>query len=204
VQRQHRVRRPLLHTAVIAALLSLSAPHAEPWKLDREVDGMKVELREVGSGFPEVRVSTQSALPLTALCDAVWGKGERATGDFKKRVVISETDTERWTYEQIRVPLVSDRDCVMRVNLVELPATGRCVVTFQTGAHKDYPPTTDHERVKLVKGSWLIAPDASGKVKVTYVVYSEPGGAIPPLFARGGQRDAAVSFMKQILQRASR
>ena len=187
---------------VVLPSLCLAAPPA-PWTLFRVVDGLKVELRDVsGSHFEEIRVTAHSRLPLPALCDAVWGKGAKATGDFKKRVVISESETERWTYEQIRLPVVSDRDCVMHVELLQPAESGRCEVRFRSAKHKDYPPALGHERVGAVRGQWTLVPDAKGEVDVTYVVYSEPGGAIPPLFAKGGQRDAAVSFMKQILKRA--
>jgi hypothetical protein len=200
--------RAILRLRFFPALLSLLATAeavaaAPAWKVDREVDGMKLEVREVkGSHYEELRVTTASPLPLDALCNAVWGKNAEVKDDFKQRVIISETETERWTYEQIRLPVVSDRDCVMRVRLLTPASTGRCEVDFVTMPHADYPVAKGHERV-VVRGFWDLAPGADGKVKVTYVVYSEPGGAIPPVFAKGGQRDAAVKFMKQILGRAS-
>ena len=45
-------------------------------------------------------------------------------------------------------------------------------------------------------------PVEGGKVPVSYVVYSEPGGGVPASMARGGQRDAAVDVLKMILARA--
>src|SRR4051812_26033052 len=83
------------------------------WRPDRTVDGMRVERRAVrGSSFDELRVTTDSPLSLASLCDAVWGEGAetKTSSTFKKRVVIRETENERWTYEQIRVPVVCDRD----------------------------------------------------------------------------------------------
>jgi hypothetical protein len=204
----HKVRRLLLHriSVVLAAGFPLSTAFADPppdWRADRTVDGLKVEYREVqGSSFHEYRISTESALPLQRLCDAVWGKDAKLAGNFKKRVVIRETENDRWTYEQIGVPLVSDRDCVMHVQLIEPAASGRCVVKFQTGADPGYPPDPHFVRVASVRGNWLLEPHGD-RVAITYVVYSEPGGAVPALFARGGQRDAAIDFMKTILKRAS-
>ena len=165
---------------------------------------MKVEWREVdGSSFHEYRLTTQSRKPLTKLCDAVWGKNAKITGDFKKRIVIKETDTERWTYEQVKVPLVTDRDCLMHVTKVTGAEAGKCVVRFDTVTDPHFPEDPHFVRVPAVRGYWLLEPVHGDSVSVTYVIYSEPGGAVPAVFARGGQRDAAIGFMKSILARAS-
>jgi hypothetical protein len=193
--------RLITFAAVLVAPLSLFA--GSGWKQDRPVDGLNVEWREVqDSPFHEYRITTQSTLPLDKLCHAVWGKDAKVAGDFKKRVVIKETDHERWTYEQVGVPLVKDRDCLMHVTLVKPADTGSCEVKFETTTHPDYPPDPNFVRVPTVRGYWSLNPVREGYVSVTYVVYSEPGGAVPALFARGGQRDAAVGFMKTILARA--
>lgn len=166
---------------------------------------MRVELRDVAnSEFEEVRVTTSSALPLAALCQAVWGKDAKVEGDFKKRVVIRETDTERWTYEQVHVPLVMDRDCVMFVQQLAPVETGRCEVAFETRQDPGYPEIQDHVRIPLVRGRWNLALTTDGRTSIVYQIYSEPGGGLPALFARGGQRAAAVAFMKTILARAAR
>ena len=91
----------------------------------------------------------------------------------------------------------------MHVKRVTGADAGRCVVRFDTVTDLRYPPDPAHVRVPTVRGYWLLEPVREGHVSVTYVIYSEPGGAVPALFARGGQRDAAVGFMKSILARAS-
>lgn len=199
------MRSSTLPRFVLTALFLTAVLAASPWKAGRTIDGMKVELRDVkGSAFEEVKVSTVSALPLAALCDAVWGRDAKLEGDFKKRVVIRESEFERWTYEQVRVPLVADRDCVMHAQLVAPAQSGRCEVKFEDGSDPAFPPAPRHVRVGAVRGRWTLEPAAGGKTEVTYVVYSEPGGGVPAWLARGGQRDAAVAFMKTILARAGR
>jgi hypothetical protein len=193
----------LFRISVVVATVVLAEPSI-PWTLDRTVDGLQVAYREVpDSPFHEYRITTRSRLPLERLCDAVWGKNAKVTGDFKKRVIIRESDHERWTYEQVGVPMVTDRDCVMHVQLLQPAPTGRCVVKFETGEDPKFPPDPNFVRVPVVRGSWQLEPMRDGGTAVTYTVYSEPGGAVPALFARGGQRDAAIGFMKTILERAS-
>ena len=190
---------------IIGVMVSGDVGTAAPWRAARTVDGLKVERRDVkNSAFEELKVSTQSTRPLAALCDAVWGRDAKVEGDFKKRVIIRETESDRWTYEQVHVPVVKDRDCVMHAQLLAAAGTGRCEVAFESGADPSWPRRNDHVRVGAVRGRWTLEPDADGKVAVTYVIYSEPGGGVPAWLARGGQVDAAVAFMKTILSRAGK
>ncbi len=189
---------------VLLLLFPLAASADAPWHTDKVEDGIKVEFREVkGSPFDEIRLSTNNTSGLQALCDAVWAKnvGGKSEGDFKKRVVIREDDHERWTYEQIRAPLVTDRDYVMKVTLVQPASTGRCEVDFEAAQDPAYPPTADHVRLTHVHGHWVLEPK-DGKVSVIYQLYSDPGGNVPAFLAKGGQRSAAVDFFKTILARA--
>ncbi len=167
---------------------------------------MQVETREVaGSAYPEIRATTEAGGNLAGLCDAVFGKGQSAGGvrRFKKRELIRETDRDRWTYERIGVPVVSDRDYVMHVHLLSPASSGRCVVAFNTESLPDWPPQPGAVRIPLIRGSWLLEPEASGKVLVRYEVYSDPGGGLPAFLVRDAQRDAAVDFLRTILSRAA-
>jgi len=195
----------MLRAALLLTLWPVLALADNLWRLDREADGFKVELRDMpGSAFEEIRVTTTSPEPLQALCDAVWAKGvgAKAEGRFKKREVLSETDTERVTYEQISLPIVSDRDYVLVVKLLQPADTGRCEVSFSTKEDPSRPPADGHVRMTSVRGHWLLTPTPEGKVTVVYTVYSDPGGAVPPFLAKGSQREAAVDFLKTILARA--
>jgi hypothetical protein len=197
-----RVRRTLVLTLVFPAIAAAEEPK---WREHRDVDGMKVELREVkGSAFEEIRVTTTSAEPLERLCEAIFGKDAPAKneGNFKKREVLRETPTERWTYEQLALPVVSDRDYVIHVKVEQPPQTGRCEISFQTESDPTRPPVDGLVRIKSVRGYWWVTPSADGKHKVVYQVFSDPGGAVPPFLTWGAQRTAAVDLMKTILARA--
>lgn len=186
------------------ALVLVLLTQAPEWKHDRTIDGMKVELRAVpNSAFDEIRVSTTSPGELQRVCDAIFAKGvgEKAEGQFKKRELIRETETERWTYEQIALPVVSDRDYVIHVKLEKAAATGRCEVSFQTEDDEQHPQAPGHVRL-AVRGYWTVVPVDAGKLDITYVIFSDPRGAVPPFLAKGGQRNAAVDFFKTILARA--
>jgi hypothetical protein len=193
----------VLRSSLVFALLVLStdAVAEQPWKTARTIEGLTLSARGVdGSTFEEVKVTTQSTRPLPTLCAAVWGKDAKVDGSFKKRVVIRESDTERWTYEQLKVPILADRDVIVHSQLTAAP--GRCEVVFEAATDPAYPETKGHVRVTTLRGRWTLEANADGAVDITYVVYSEPGGKIPGWLSRGGNRDAALGFMKNILARA--
>lgn len=181
------------------------ADPAPTWRADGVTDGVQVERASVpGSSFDELRLSTVSTASLASVCDAIYPpalptKPERR---FKKQELLRETSTERWTYEQIRVPVFSDRDYVMHVTLEQAASTGHCSVAFRTEDDPAHPPNPQHVRIPVIRGHWDAFPIGEGRVSVQYRIFSEPGGGVPAFLARGGQRSAAIDFMKIILARS--
>ncbi len=107
--------------------------------------------------------------------------------------MIKETDTERWSYEQVRVPIATDRDYVMYVKLSAPASGGKCAVD---------PPVPDRVRIPKIRRSWTLVPTATGQIGISYTVFSDPGGNVPAFLAHGKQREAAVEFLQTILARA--
>lgn len=183
-----------------------SGDPAPAWHADGMVDGVLIERRSApGSHFDELRLSTFSSLSLQRVCDAIYPVRLPSTPErrFRKQVLLRETGSERWTYEQISVPIVSDRDYVMHVKLEQSAASGHCSVLFETEDDPARPPVAGLVRIPVIRGHWDVFPVADGRLSVQYRVFSDPGGAVPAFLARGGQRSAAVDFMKIILARAN-
>lgn len=186
-------------------LASSLAFHPPQWHAEDDVEGMHLEVKDVpGSHFQDIRVTTVSAEPLAALCEAIYSKefDGHLEGRFKKRELIKQTETERWTYEQISVPVTSDRDYVMHVRLLHPASSGKCEVSFQTENDDSRPVPEGFVRIRKIRGHWTLTPTSDGKVQIVYEVYSDPGGELPAFLVRGPQKDAAVEFMKTILARA--
>jgi hypothetical protein len=191
--------------ALVALAGSASAEQPAAWRADGASNGMGVERRSVhGSSFDEIRVTTTSALTLDRLCDAIYAKGldGKSNVHFKRRELLRETSTERWTYEQIEVPWVSDRDYVMHTRLDQGVPSGRCEVSFETQNDPSRPPPRGVVRIPCIRGHWLVTPMADGRYFVSYEIFSDPGGGIPAFLASGAQRSSAVDFVKNILDRA--
>ena len=120
---------------------------------------------------------------------------------FISRTVVKESENERWTYEQIATPIVSNRDYTMHAKRSLDPATGICQLFFETRNQDGPPAANGFVRIPRIVGSWTLEPDTEGAL-ITYVIYSEPGGHIAAWMARGGQKSSAVKWMKTILSRA--
>jgi hypothetical protein len=138
------------------------------------------------------------------LCLAIYPKqfNPKLEGRVKKRELLRETENERWTYEQVSVPVVSDRDYVIHYK-VDVPASsGRCEMTFDTLNEGVRPPPPGVVRIPVIRGHWTVAPLPSGKLSVRYQIFTEPGGGVPAFLARGGMRDSAIEYMKIVLAKA--
>jgi hypothetical protein len=199
--------RSVSSLVALSMLLASEALADAPWRPDGTSDGLGVEKRDVGgSSFSEFRVTTTSSLELQSVCDAIYAKGldGRSNVKFKRREVLRKSDTERWVYEQIAVPWVSDRDYVMHTKLEQSPAaSGRCEVSFETENDPSHPPLRGFVRIPVIRGRWSVTPTRDGRLWVSYQVFSDPGGGIPAFLASGGQRGAAVDFVKLVLARAA-
>jgi hypothetical protein len=181
------------------------ADSSPAWSFDGIYDGVQVDRRDVpSSSFDELRLSIVSSSDMQRLCDAIYPTrlSARPERRFKKQVLLRESSTERWTYEQVSVPVVSDRDYVMHVKLEQPASSGHCSIAFQTEEDPAHPPVPGFVRIPVIRGHWDVFPVSPGKVSVQYRIFSEPGGGVPAFLARKGQRNAAVDFMKIILARA--
>ena len=176
------------------------------WHADGPTDGVQVEHRSVpGSSFDELRLSLTSTASVVRLCDAIYPKALPAKLErhFIRRDLLKQTDNDRWTYEQISVPVLSDRDYIVHTKRELDPSTGRCAVSFSTEVDPTRPPVPGFVRIPVIRGRWDIFPTEPGTVSVQYRIFSEPGGGVPAFLSRGGQRSTAIDFMKIILARAA-
>jgi hypothetical protein len=184
--------------------LAMPALAAGPWRVVGEEDGVRVEQRDADSGpFGELRLVAKSEAALETLCDVVWGDGKIDPNEpnLKHREVLEEQPNMRITYEQVAVPVVADRDYV--VKRTRMVSKNSCQVAFESVTDRGPKSQPGHVRIPRFYGSWTVRPTAHGSM-VTYVIYSDPGGGVPPALARGPQRNAAKEWMRMILAKARR
>jgi hypothetical protein len=197
--------RPGYSTAIACLGLATSVARAEPaWKTYATQNGITFEKRAVeGSKFLEYRASVRLPLDGSRVIGAIWaGVLDAVPSTVKKRVVVSRTDREIVVYDQIKTPVVSDRDVTIRIRKL-VRSDGGGEIPFESTTAIGPPPDPKHVRIPMVRGSWSIAPAPDGSTVLTYLCYSEPGGSIPAFLARGAQQDQIALDLERILRRLS-
>jgi hypothetical protein len=182
------------------SLFSLVAHADEAWVELENKNGVLYEKRPVaGSKWLEYRGSTFVALPPEQMLAAIWsGITDAVPATVKKRQVLRRTDSEFVVYDQIKAPVVSDRDVTIRIYKVVQP--NAIEVRFESNEALGPPPDPKHVRIPVVRGAWTLVA-APGGTRLTYTCYSEPGGSIPAFLARGAQRDQVALDVERILTR---
>lgn len=185
-------------------LSSILAADAEYEKVT-ETDGVTIEQRAMpASKFVELRFTTLTDKTPRSLCDAAFGDGkfDAKEPDLKSRTIVQESADERVTYEQITPPIVSNRDYVVRAR--RLVEGASCRMTFEA-ANELGPKSPDGwVRVSKLRGYWLFEPVEGGKTKLTYVVFTDPGGSIPAFLVEGNRKKLGVNWVKMIESRGSK
>jgi hypothetical protein len=183
------------------ATLTLLLLTAEPaFKKVDEVDGVLVEARPVeGSKVVELRLTTTTTRTVKSLCDAAFGSGkfDPAEPDLKSRKILEEHEDDRVTYEQISPPVVANRDYAVRARRVRSD-DGSCRMFFEA-ANELAPKSPDGwVRIEKLKGVWQFEP-VDGKTRVTYLIHSDPAGALPAFMVEGSRRTIALKWVKMLI-----
>jgi START domain len=185
---------------VLAFFLLLSG-----WERVEERDGLTVERRVVSeSRYHELRVSAVSPLSPDKLAASVWQfRKDGLEGKMiKRRDLLLDTPDERLVYQQVKTPIVSDRDLVVRLKRVFDRATGVHQILFNSDEPSGPSVADGHVRVHVIRGSWTFEPSAQGTI-VTYACLSDPAGSLPAWIARGQQLEVAKTLLKEALANAA-
>ena len=186
--------------------LLMTVLSAEPsYEKVEETDGVTVEQRPVaGSKFVELRFTMLSDKTPKSLCAAAFGDGkfDPQEPDLKARAVVSESEDERVTYDEITPPLVSNRDYVVRVRRFWEGAA--CQLVFEAVPGVGPAPKDGWVRITKLKGFWRFEPAEAGRTRFTYVVFSDPGGSLPPFLVEGNRRKLGLRWVKMIDARGTK
>lgn len=178
---------------------------AEPWALISDAHGFTVERRK-HEAFPgyAVRVRTETSVNPKALFEVLWNNEDFPSyvPTSKSVTVLERKPFERLVYEQVKMPIVKDRDYTVRSRYQHDEQTGLYTIEWKGASEAGPPENKDHVRIRFTEGSWTLEPSEGGKTIVTYVVASETGGSFPLWIVERAQRDAAVDFVKLIIERA--
>ena len=180
----------------------MAPPSAQPWQPYKAKRGISVNRRPVsGSKFFEYRAAFTTPLAAQLVADLIWRNTTEVSGVVKKRDVLRSSATERVVYDQVRTPVVSDRDYTLIIR--KLADSQRFQVIYQTANELGPPVPPKFVRIPAIRGSWTAESDGQGGTRLTYVSFSEPGGSIPAFLVHGAQFDSVVDSVLRLQDKLS-
>ena len=195
----------ILAAALAASPLEIEALDGGAWQQVDEVDGVLVEARPIaGSNFEALRLTAVSGASVDELCDAAWGDGSVGAWqtEVKSRKILDNRPDTRVFYDHISAPMVSDRDYTVRTHKKREPG-GVCSMTFEA-ANELGPPLPDGwVRITNLRGLFRFEPDSGNTSRLTYEIFTDPGGSIPAFLARSSERKAALHWVEAVLRLAN-
>jgi hypothetical protein len=177
----------------------------EPWHWVSERNGVTLEKRAVvESRYFEYRARARTSVSAPVATARIWdGIGDERSPTLKHRTVLRRSDEELVVYDQIRAPVVSDRDVTIRIRKVADARSGSFEIAFESIG--DGPvAAAGYVRLPVVRGEWRIEPDGAGGANLAYRCYSEPGGSIPAFLVRGAQQSQVLDEFERALARVGR
>lgn len=189
-------------TLALLTALVLAADGA--FSKEGEAEGYVIESRKVeGSAFAELRLTGATTASPEAFCNAAFGTGkfDAEEPDLKSRAVLRESANERVTHDLISPPLVSDREYTVRT-VRTLSSPDRCTVTIDSANELAPLPLAGRVMITNIHSTWRGERQSDGKTRVSYQIFTDPAGAIPPFLIEGTRRTLAVRWLKMIVQRA--
>jgi hypothetical protein len=205
------MKRALLLPWLAAALLlgfarpSAGDPAETGWRVVWKASGLLIERRAGEGALYEVRATAESPLAPAAIFETLWKQREHPqfVPHLKRLDLLSESEGERLTYEQVEVPLARDRDYTVRLQRRVNPEAQRYEITFATANEAGPPPDGQHVRVRTIRGRWLVEPGPQGRgATLRYEVFTDPGGQLPSWLLNRVQGTAVAQLVRAMLQRA--
>ena len=177
----------LLLSLLPQSALSKSTPHeAKPiWEEISQTDGITVWKQEIpGTSLVGFRGKGIIDADLHAVFSVLYEsehKKELLYRCTEYRILEVQSKINFVIYNRIASPfiLISDRDAVVRTDMVFDPANKTIIAKFKDAVHKDQPPVDGAVRMVHLEGMWILKAQKNGKTLVTYEVQADPGGLLP-------------------------
>lgn len=172
-----------------------STDPADGWT--QEVAGKDVAIHSrprAGSGVKEFRavgVIDASPAAVFAVLDDSEAYPSFMPYTSETRVLKREKDTVL-AYQRLDLPVVSDRDYTLRSKHQRWIGPDGPIYWIRWEPANDVGPAEKPgvQRVNVCEGGWLLEPNESGGTRAIYTIYTDSGGAIPPMLANNGSRAA--------------
>lgn len=166
----------------------------------RQPAGAVAVVVRVVAQAPDLEPSQLFAVAWDVASQAAWAP------HVKRLSVLSQSPTEVLIYEQIDVPVVRDRDFVLRLRSLPVDPTDPGTLRIEAGGttHPTAPPDPQHIRMTDLWSTWTFRPRPGGGTVVTYDAYGDPAGALPGWLKRSASLRGPIDFVRALLQETRR
>ncbi len=196
----------MLHALTFLALNILAVPaNTNPWDEVKNADGLRVWARDVpGSNIREVKAETDVAVAPERVWE-VLADIEHYT-EFMPYVlearVLAPHETGHFEYQRIDPPLVDQRDYTLRVTRTANPALGEWRHSWVPANDRGPAAKNGVVRVTIAEGYWQLNRIDATHTKVTYWLYTDPGGSIPAFVANKANTTSVPDLLGAVKHRA--
>jgi hypothetical protein len=192
----------LMFAALLGSAVASAAPACPDGysRYDNKSEVLGCQRHVPGSSYREYLVLTKLALPPDRVIDEMWSRILRSiVGGLKRRDFIVKEPRRIVFYDQIKTPVVSDRDYTVEAERQPDQPSGRREITFRLRNELGPPLDGHHTRIPSLHAAWTLDPDGQGGTRLAYTSYSEPGGSVPAWMVRGAQAKHAMTDVLDLL-----
>lgn len=191
-----------LTLALLASTSSLAGDWEEVSSATIDGRGLKVYAREKdGSDVKETRGVGSFTAPAWVIKNVIddVGRYKEFMPYTKESTVISTGDGFVISYQRLSTPVVEDRDYTLKIiDESREDAAGKVVWKNRwTSSNAGPAPKAGVTRVAVNEGYWQLE-DQNGGTKVTYYVYTNPGGGIPSFVINMANTQAVSELFKAV------
>lgn len=172
---------------LLALLLFTASVTADDWKYAKSADGAIAYTRVVASSsFKEYKVETEIEATLSQVVAVLMNVRELPQwvdrcSEASLLKEISPTESIVRTITASPFPL-KNREAIAYGKLTQDSQT-KIVTMISTGKPDFSPADSKYERVRELRGRWVLTPKPNGKVHVQLIGHTDPGGVIPAAIA---------------------
>lgn len=187
----------------LSALSFSYASAEEPWKLEKDKDGIKIWNRKTpNSSLKEYKASVVLQITPEKLIAFLKNTSKYEQWMYKVdagsvKVLKKNNDNDFYTYMIISAPLIKSRETITHMTFSPADSKGIIMVNLD-GAPDLIPKNDKYVRIPKSKGYFKIVPLGNGKVELIHQAYGSPGGAVPDALANLSSVDCPYYMFSRI------
>ena len=199
----------LLIAGVLVPMVCDATPARGPWRRISAQEGIVISTRAVpGQNLPEFRgvaVVEGTLFDLLGIVVDVKRHCEWRAKCHSARLIRKINAFEQMIYTRIDAPWpVSDRDVVLRGKAMVNIKRRIVVSSFHAVRVKSVPNVSGVVRMPHLQGSYRLEELDKTRVRVTYQVYSDPGGMLPAWLAARSARQLPYKTLTGLRKRVKK